>query len=309
MYQLISDGGCDFTMDEAANYNVNVVPFYIGFDDNTHLKEGVDISKADFFQRLASEKGLYPKTSQPSPQDYINAITPHLEEERDVILLTISSKLSGSYNSAVLAADILKEDYPNRTVLIIDSLNASVGQGLIFREMIKMRDAGQSINETARLTEKVLKSTKIYFTLDTLEYLKKGGRVGPTTALVGGILGLRPILQVVDGQVSQLDNVRGKKRALELIEEAMVDVLKDETDNIDLSIGHVLSEAEAEAFKKSTEKALNMEITNPVTEIGAAIGTHTGPGALAFSYCRKYECFLSESGQNADESNQERGAA
>ena len=291
MFQIISDGGCDFSKEEEKRHGVDVVPFYVTFDQATHLKEGVDISKEDFFKRLMSEKNLFPKTAQPNPQDYIDVYTPYLKAGKDIISLTISSKLSGSYNSALMAADILKEEYPGRTIAIVDSLSCSVGQGLILKEMIKMRDAGLTINETTSFAEKILKTTKVYFTLDSLEYLKRGGRVGPTTALVGGILGLRPILHLEDGKVSQLDNVRGKNRVLKLIEEAIIDVLKDEKQNIDISIGHIFNEKNAAVFKSNIEKSLDIKINNPITEVGAAIGTHAGPGAMIFAYCRKYDAF------------------
>jgi len=289
MFRIISDGGCDFSKAEVARHDIDIVPFFVSFDQVNYLKEGVDISKDGFFKRLATEKGLFPKTSQPSPQDYIDTFTPHLAAGKDIICLTISSKLSGSCNSASLAIDILGEEYPDRKVVLIDSLNASIGQGLILREMIKMRDAGRTLQETVKLTEKILKTTRIYVTLDNLEYLKKGGRVGPTTAFVGGILGLNPILQVEEGQVVQLDNVRGRKNALRMIEEAMVETLKDEIENISIIIGHTHSLPEATAFKASAEAALGTTIALPATEIGVTIGSHVGPGALAFAYCRKYE--------------------
>lgn len=288
MYQIISDGGCDFSTQDSKRYGVDIVPFYVSFDHENHFKVGVDISREDYYQRLTSERGLFPKTSQPSPQDYIEAFTPHLEAGRDILLLTISSKLSGSYNSAVLAAGILSDDYSGK-ITIIDSLNASIGQGLILNEIIKMRDADYDLQTTVRVAEEILKTTRIYFTLDNLEYLKRGGRVGPTTALVGGILGLRPILQLEEGKISQLDNVRGRKNALRLIEEAMIDTLKDELQNINLSIGHVLCQDDAAKFKANTETALGLKIDNPITEVGAALGSHAGPGALAFAYCKKFD--------------------
>ena len=293
MYKIISDGGCDFTKDEASHYNVSVVPFYITFDQDTFLKEGIDISKDEYFQRLLSDKTLFPKTSQPNPQDYIDIYTPHLKAGKDILSLTISSKLSGSHTSATLAASMLKDEYPNRKIVIVDSLSASMGQGLILKEIIKMRDAGYSLSQTADLAQRVVASTKVYFTLDSLEYLKKGGRVGPTTAFVGGILGLRPILQLEDGQVSQLDNVRGKTRAIKLMEEALVDTLSDAKHDICISVGHILSETDAINFKANTESALDITIASPIVGIGATIGTHAGPGAIGFAYCKKYEA-LSE---------------
>ena len=289
MFQIISDGGCDFSKEEIQKYNVNVVPFYISFDQGSHLKEGIDITKEDFFQRLVNEKNLYPKTSQPSPQDFVDAFTPYLQEEKDIICLTISSKLSGSNSSAKIAANILEEEYPNRKIAIIDSLNVTIGQGLILKEIAKMRDAGYSFSSAVQSAEKIIDTTKVYFTLDTLEYLKRGGRVGPTTALVGGLLGLRPILHLDDGQVAQLDTVRGKKNALKLIEEGLVEALRDDRQKINLSVGHILSEVDAITLKSNIETSLDIKISDQLTKVGAAIGTHAGPGALAFAYCKKYD--------------------
>jgi len=290
MFQLISDGGCDFTKDEAQQHNIDIVPFYITFDQETHLKEGVDISKEAFFKRLQEEKKLFPKTAQPNPQDYVDACIQYLETGRDIIILTISSKNSGSYNSAVIAAGMLKEDFPDRTITVLDSLNGSMGQGLILKEMIKMRDAGYSITETAAVAEEVIKTTKIYFTLDTVEYLRKGGRVGPTTALVGGILGLRPVLHLVNGTVEQFDSVRGKKKVMQLIEEGVVAALQGEMDNVSLVVGHILREEDITLLKTNLEATLGTKIDAPV-EVGATIGTHIGPGAVAVAYCRKFETF------------------
>jgi len=186
---------------------------------------------------------------------------------------------------------MLKEEYPDRTIMLIDSLNVSIGQGLILREIIKMRDAGYDIQKTSKLAKKILKATRVYCTLNSLEYLRRGGRIGPTTAVVGGILGLRPILHLENGEVSQLDSVRGKKNAMKIIAKALVAVLKDKTEQISLSIGHILSEDDAIAFKGDAEAALNMKIESPITEVGVTIGSHAGPGALAFAYCGRYEVF------------------
>jgi len=289
MFQLVSDGGCDFTKDEVKKHNIDIIPFYVTLDQETYLKEGVDISKEEYFTRLVDDKSLNPKTAQPSPQDYIDIYTPHLKAGRDIISLTISSKFSGTYNSAKLAATMLEDDFPDRTIIVIDSLNCAVGQGLILKEMVKMRDKGYSITKTAELAEKVKESVRIYFSLDTLEYLKKGGRVGPTTAFVGGILGLRPILHIVDGAVEQLESVRGRDKVLKLLEEGIVAALEGELQNVNIAIAHILREGDAIKFKNNLQAALSIELTNPVVEVGATIGTHAGPGALAIAYCKKHE--------------------
>jgi len=288
MFQIVSDGGSDFSPEELVKYGVEAVPFYVKFAED-FLKVGEDIKPEEFFLRLTNEKGLFPKTSQPNPHDYVEVCEKHLKAGKDVVILTISSKLSGSYNSARIAADMLSEDYPERKIVAVDSLSGSIAQGLILREMIKMRDAGYTLERTVELTEAVMKTTQIYFTLDTLEYLKRGGRVGPTTAFVGGVLGLRPILHLVNGEISQLDNVRGKKNVLRHIKEAMVAALEDEKENVSIGIGHIFREKEAESFKTDLEKALSISIGTPITEVGPTIGAHAGPGALAFAYCKTFE--------------------
>ena len=290
MFTLISDSGCDFTKAEVQKHNIDIIPFYVTLDGETYLKEGVDISKEEYFTRLQNDKTLFPKTAQPSPQDFVDIYTPHLEAGKDIITLTISSKFSGTFNSATLAANMLKDEYPNRKIIIVDSLSCAIGQGLILKEMVKMRNKGYSITKTAELAEEVIRSVKIYFSLDTLEYLKKGGRVGPTTALVGGILGLRPILHIVDGAVEQLETVRGKNRVLALMQEGIVAALKDNVEDINLIVGHILREEDAVNFKNALANSLQMPIASPV-EVGATIGTHAGPGAVAIAYCKKHEAF------------------
>jgi DegV family protein with EDD domain len=292
MFQVISDGGCDFTAEEIKKYQVQVIPFYVTLDQETFLKEGVDITKEDYFKRLLEDKTLFPKTAQPSPQDYIDAYTPDLKEGNYILSLTISSKLSGTYNSATLAADTLKEDFPERTILVVDSLSAANGEGLLLREIIKMRDSGLSLTEAVRIAEEIKKTIRVYFTLESLEYLRRGGRVGPTTALVGGILGLRPVLQLLDGAVEQLDSVRGKKKVLHLIAEGVTAALEEDVENVNISIGHILSEDDAVKIKSIIESSLNTKITNPVAEVGVTIGTHAGPGAFVVAYCKKYENFV-----------------
>ena len=291
MFQIISDGPCDFTKEEAKEQNVGVVPAYVTFDQENYFKEGVEIDSEDYFKRLIAEKNLRPKTAQPNPQDYVDAFVPYLKEGKDILVLTISSKLSGSNASAQMAAEQLKEEYPNQKIYIMDSQSVTIGQGLILREILKMRDAGYSLGDTIALAEKVRETTRIYVTIDTLEYLRRGGRVGPTTALVGGILGLRPILQVENGEVSQLDNVRGKKHAYKLMEEGVVASLEDVKDDINICVGHIMSESDATDFKTKMENALDIQIKTPITKIGAAVGTHAGPGAMGFAYCRKYNAF------------------
>ena len=291
MFQIVSDGGCDFSKEEAENYNVDVIPFYLTLDGNP-LKEGVDISREEYFYRLKADKKVFPKVGPPGRQDFVDKYIPHLQAGKDIIVLTMSSRLSGAFNSATLAVSKAKKDFPDREIIVINSRNCAIGQGLILREIIKMRNNGVSIAEAAALAEKVIATTRIYFTVDNLEYLKRGGRVGAATALVGGVIGLHPVLYIEDGAIKQLDSIRGKRKVLWLMREALVDAVKDDIQNINISIGHILSLGDAAAMKAVAGKALGIKISNPITEVGITIGTHAGPGALAVAYCKKYETFL-----------------
>lgn len=292
MFRLISDSGCDFTIEERQKYDVTIVPFYITLDQGTQVREGIDISTDEYFTRLLEDKKFFPKTSQPNPADYIDAYTPHLQAGEDIISLTISSKVSGTFNSATLAAQMLQADYPDREIIVLDSLNGSIGQGLILKELIKMRDKGYSAEEAARVAREIVKTTKTYFTLDSLEYLKRGGRIGSATAFVGGVLGLRPVLHLIDGEVSQLGSVRGSKKGIQLMTETLREALKGDAQNINLCVGHILREGDAEMFKSGLEDALGVKIGDSAAEVGVAIGTHAGPGALVAAYCKRYEAFV-----------------
>lgn len=289
MFQIISDGSCDFSPEEVRAHDIEIVPFYVTFDEQTYLKEGIDITKADYFNRLKNEKDLFPKTSQPSPQDYLDQYTPYLQAGKDLLVVTISSKLSGSNNSARIAMEMAKDEFPAANIYVVDSLSATIGQGLLVREVINMREAGLSVSEAATLALKIVPTIRLYFTLDTLEYLKRGGRISPAKALVGNMLGIKPILHLVEGEVAQFDKVRGNAKAIKLIEEKAVTDLQDQKTKVNISVGHILSQEDAQQLKASVEQLLGVSITNPITDVGVTIGTHVGPGALPIAYCISYK--------------------
>lgn len=288
MYKIISDWACDFSLEQVRDKDIHVVPFYITFDGTTFLKEGVDIGTAEYFAKIQADKSLFPKTSQPNPQDYMDAMTPYLEAGHDVIIITIASKLSGSHNSAIIAQSTLQEEFPDRHIEVVDSTTVTAGQALLVNEVITMRDAGLSLAETAEKARKIAATAKIYFTLDTLEYLKRGGRVGPTTAMVGNVLGLKPVLQVAGGVVSQVDSVRGQKKAAALIIEGLAAALKGQSDKVSVAVGHIAREEEIIAFGQQVEKELGTTLALPHVNVGVTIGAHAGPGALVVAYVARY---------------------
>ena len=285
MFKIISDTACDFTDEQAKENDVQITPFYIIINGQYYI-EGKDISREEFYGRMLKEKTFAPRTAQPNPEDYKNAFLPHLKEGRDILAVTISGQLSGSAASARLAAELCKEEYPERLIEVIDSESASAGQGLVLLEIIKMRNEGFTAARAATLARKVVKNTKIFFSVGTLEFLRRGGRIGAAKAAIGGILGVRPLLRLVDGKIAQLSAARGKLKAFSAMKEAVLEAVSG-NGGFFARMGHILCEKDADSFRQEMETSLNKKICKPV-EVCVTVGAHIGPGAIAFAVCEGF---------------------
>ena len=289
MFKIVSDSSCDFTEQMTAKHDITIVPFYVTFDGTNYLKEGVDIKKEEYFKRLVTDKNTFPKTSQPNPQDYIEACVPHLEQGFDLLILTISSKLSQSNNSANLAAKDLQEKHPGRKVIVIDSLSVTIGQALILHEIIKLRDKGFELQAAADFATSITKQGNLYFTLDTLEYLQRGGRIGKASAMVGGLLNLKPVMNIVNGEVSPVTKVRSKSKAKGDILDRIASEVAGKTEDLNFMIVNIQCPEEAEQWQKEIEQRLGITFDGPTLGAGTTIGTHTGPGGIGLGYVKKYK--------------------
>ena len=165
-YQLISDGSCDLPQDLIEQYGIRVVPFYVSYDKEHYMKEIEELPIREFYEKLMSTPGLFPKTSLPSIEDYIEAFTPYVKAGTPIICICISTKFSGSYNSANNAKEILLEDYPDAKITVIDSRINTVLQGLYVLEAVRMQKNGLSYEETVETLEKLKGTGRIFFTLN-----------------------------------------------------------------------------------------------------------------------------------------------
>ena len=193
-YHIISDGSCDLPGELAAEKGITVVPFYVSFDDGHYLKEGVEIGIRDFYRQMVDRKGVYPKSSMPSTQDYVDAFTPYAEQGTPVICICITTKFSGSMQSALSAKEILRETWPEAEITVIDATINTVLQGLYVLEAAKLRDSGMGYRECVARLEEIKSTGRIFFTVGDMEYLKHGGRIGKVSALAGSVLGIRPVI-------------------------------------------------------------------------------------------------------------------
>jgi DegV family protein with EDD domain len=289
-YHIFSDSSCD-TPDELLKiYNITLIPFYVTFDQENYFKENIEISNQKFYEVLMNEK-VFPKTSLPSVLDYVNQFEPAIQDNKDILCLCLSHKFSGSYQSAENAKLLLEEKYPDAKIYIVDSIQATAGQGVVLMQAAYMKNDGYSIEENVNKLNELKQTARIMFTVDTLEYLTKGGRVGKVASLAGTMLNLKPIIQLKDGELIPYSNVRGRKKALQkilfMVEEHFHET-GEKYEDYDFSLANATTVEDTTYVQQQLEELIGRKITYPLFQIGVTIGTYTGPGALGVCFIKKY---------------------
>ena len=279
-YKIITDTCCDYPAAMYGELDLGVVPLSV-------LYKGVQYSEyteqwlKELFDGL--RQGEAATTSAVNPQGWANVIEPVLKEGKDALVLVFSSGLSTTYQSAVIAANELMEKYPGRKVNVVDTLCASLGQGLFVWYACKKRDEGLSLEELTAWCEENKLHLCHWFTVDDLMYLKRGGRVSAATALLGTMLQIKPVLHVDDeGHLINISKVRGRKASIEALARKMGETgLPGENDTVFICHGDCLEDAQyLETLVKEkygVKKVL-------IYYVGAVIGSHSGPGTLALFY-------------------------
>ena len=273
-FKIITDSGCDFTLAELEQMNVGRAPLSVLFKGVLHEDFATDAERKVLYDGV--REGEMPTTSAVNPDGWATMMKPALEEGKDVLCLCFSSGLSTTYQSAVIAAEELKEEYPDRSIRVVDTLCAALGQGLLVWHACKHRDAGESLDEvTAWLEENKLKICH-WVTVEDLNHLKRGGRVSAATALVGTMLNIKPIIHVSDeGKLVSVAKVRGRKAAIEYITKKVADA----TDKDMVFVGHGDCPEDAEICAKILKEKYGVKNVH-IGYVGAVIGAHTGPGVL-----------------------------
>ena len=278
---VIADSSCDFTPERAKKAGFSVVPLNVTFEDGTMYRDGVDLTSAEFFQKLAASKQL-PKTSQPTLEAWMDAFRQY-EDYDDIIVITVSSKLSGTINGAGLARRMLREEGFRPHIHLVDSQTASAAQAAFALEAVRMAKEGKSAQEILTRLLYLQNHLAIYFIIDSLEYLRRGGRIGKVTALAGKLMGIKPVLSVLEGEATNVDKVRGMQAGLNKLVDGFL------THAVDLHHVIVISSCAPDRVKTISHMLQthisDIEIT--IVEIGAVIGTYIGPGGIALVYEEK----------------------
>lgn len=273
--RIVTDSTADIPAELRERLDIAMVPLKVLFGQEV-LRDAVDIGPEQFYTRLTESNDM-PTTSQPSPVDF-QELYQKLAEEGDgpIISIHLSSKMSGTYQSAVLAKSMIEGD---TDIEVVDSRSASYGNGLLVVAAAEAAKQGKSKEEILELIAKLRKTQRLYFLVDTLEYLQKGGRIGKAAALFGSLLNIKPILSVApEGDVYSVDKVRGQKKAMNRI----VDLLKQDLGGkpIHLILAYTTVREPVEELRALIAQHFTLESVH-YTHIGPVIGTHVGPGTVA----------------------------
>ncbi|AHD06054.1 DegV family protein [Paenibacillus larvae] len=274
--RIVTDSTSDMPVSLREQLNIEMVPLKIHFGTETYL-DGIDLEADAFYQKLASSS-LLPTTSQPSPAEFVDLYSRILKEEPDtkIISIHLSSAMSGTYQSAVLAKTLIGED---ASIYPIDSKSACFGIGWMVQAAAEAAKEGKSVEECMKVVEELRANLSIYFLVDTLEYLQKGGRIGKAAALFGSLLNIKPILSLdKEGEVCSMDKVRGEKKAMNRIMEFLRRDMAERP--IHMRIAHASNLKGAEQLAKLLEQQFDVRSKQYLT-IGPVIGSHAGPGTVA----------------------------
>ncbi|MGL5315142.1 MAG: DegV family protein [Peptostreptococcaceae bacterium] len=274
--KLITDGSCDLSQDIIKKYNIEVIGLNVAFGEESFIG-GVEIDNQTFYKRMSESKEL-PKTSCPSPEKFIESYNC---ESDNILVLTISSKLSGTYSSAVLAKEMLTSEGCNKNIEIIDTMNGCAGQGALVVKAAQMIEEGKSFEEIVNTIEKIKYEIVHFGTLETLENAIKGGRISALKASIVNAFNFKVIVQITDGLVKPVDKARGEVNSLKKVVESVLKLSGDTNEKI-LSIAHANCPEKAIKVREILEKDHGFKEVI-VSEVGPVMGTYTSKGAILVS--------------------------
>lgn len=274
--RVVCDSTADLDADFTARHTVDVVPLQVIIGDES-FRDGVDIHPAELYRRMRRE-GVMPRTSQPSPADFEAVFRAATDAGDSVVCTTISAELSGTYASAAQAAEALA----GRPISVIDTRGVNVSHYAVVAEAVRVAEAGGDAEAVAAAVRDVVGKTRLLFTVETLEYLRRGGRIGGARALLGSMLDLKPILEMRDGSIQPVGRVRTYRRAIESCAEA-AERAAAEWGGARFLIGQGDAAEAAEGLVHHLSSAVpGAEII--VIDVGPVIGAHAGPGALGLAF-------------------------
>lgn len=281
-YVITTDNNSDLPEEYLKDHGVGCMYLSYSMDGKNYTHENF-LPEHEFYE--AMRNGSMPTTAQVNPENAKALLEPYLKEGKDILHIAFSSGLSGTYNSSRIAAEELMEEYPDRRIIVVDSLSASLGQGLLVWLAQQKKELGQTLEDVADWVEKNKLKMVHLFTVDDLNHLYRGGRVSRTTAIVGSMLNIKPVLHVDnEGKLTAIGKVRGRKKALQELVKLMDEKIGSfgaDCDTIFISHGDCEQDAQYVAAKVKEKYNIKNIIIN---QVGATIGAHSGPGTMALFF-------------------------
>ncbi len=284
-YILMTDSCCDLSREYIDEKKVPFVSLTCRFKDKEYKDDfGISLKHKEFYKGM--EEGEVPKTSQPSPDDFYNVFKKHAEEGKDIIYICVSSGLSGTYNSANIAKGMVHDENIDVNIEIVDILTASLGQGFMVMEAIRLKEEGATFQEVKSFLEENKWKLNTFITVDDLIHLKRGGRISSTAAFLGGLMSLKPIISINNqGKVDVIQKARGRKSALKDLAKYIINNIED-PENTTMYIGHCDALEDAQKLKEIILEKINLKEVI-INFIGPVVGVYGGPGALAAFFVGK----------------------
>ena len=276
---VVTDSTADIPASLIEQLGITIVPSFVRFGDKEY-RDGVDITTEDFYARLARDKSVFPTTSQPSPGDFKSAYDELLKDNDEIVSIHISSAVSGTYASAIAGG--LQADPSGERIRHIDSRTASMATGFIALTVRQIIEDGGSADDAVAAANAMVPRVQFAGTPDTLEYLKRGGRLKGAQALVAGVLQIRPVLSIIDGEVAVLAKPRSHRRAMSKL---ISTVVEDHAPLTNLAVLHTdqSSQLEAEELLADLQSSVKPGGRSLIANVGPAVGSHLGTGTVALA--------------------------
>ena len=269
--KIVTDSCADLPSQLVQELGITVVPVYLRFGEDVY-RDRVDISEDEFYERLTHDP-LHPNTTQPTPKDFADVYQKLSQEAEGIVSIHVTSKLSGTYNSAIQGKKLVEDGCP---IEVVDSQTVSIAIGLTVIQASKMAKSGMGLQQIVDEVGQIIPNVHLLILFDTLKYLAKGGRIGKAKALLGSVISIKPLLAVRDGELVPSGQVRTRSKGTD----RLLDFVKNATEIQDLAILYSTTLDEAQAFVERTSSIFSKERTI-LARLGPALGVHGGPGVLA----------------------------
>lgn len=285
--KIVTDSTSDLSPQVARELGITVVPVYVRFGERVY-RDGVDISEDEFYQKLV-ESPIHPATSQPSPADFADVYKKLSREADEIVSIQVTSKLSGTYNSALQGRELVKTGC---RIEVVDSLSVTMGLGLIAMAAARLAEAGESLPAVMEEIRQCIPRIRLLGVFDTLKYLLRSGRIGKAKALLGSVLNVKPLLTMRDGELFPVGQVRSRSKGIE----RLFDLVKNALNIQELAIVHSTTPDEAGSLRERIASIFDRGRIH-VARLGPALGVHGGPGALILALREKVSGIRQEAGE------------